>query len=511
MTPKRAVIIGAGPAGLTAALELLRRTDIRPIVLERSAYVGGLSKTVEYRGNRIDVGGHRFYSKSDRVLKWWFELMPLVDGADDHRCGGRISTEGIAFPGYGEDDTTFLVRRRKSRIFFLRKFFDYPLRLDPGLLRNLGLGRSLLIGLSYLRSALFPIRNEKNLEEFLVNRFGRRLYRLFFKSYTEKVWGMPCHEISPDWGAQRIKGLSVRAALAHFLSSRQRGRSTGDQKDVETTLIESFWYPKYGPGQFWETVASEIVRLGGEIILHMSVERIFRGKRAISALEARDTRDGSRRRFATDCVFSTMPIRNFVAALDPAAPADVVEISEGLVYRDFLTVGLLLKRLNVSEPTGTEGLIPDNWIYVQEPDVRMGRIQIFNNWSKCMLADPSNVWIGVEYFFSQGDEIAGLSDDRMVALAISELERIGFVRPDDVLDSTVLREEKAYPAYVGAYDRFHVLREFLDGIENLYCIGRNGMHRYNNMDHSMLSAMTAVDQITKGIRDREPIWRVNSE
>ncbi len=495
MAKKTAIIIGAGPGGLTAAYELLTRTEIHPVVLERSRYMGGIARTIEYKGNRLDLGGHRFYSKSDRVMQWWFSHMPVgtVEEAKDV-------------------DLQFLVRQRRSRIYFLRLFFDYPVQPTWETLRNFGFWRAAKIAASYLHSALFPIHPTNNLEEFFINRFGRELYRTFFKSYTEKVWGVPCAQIRPEWGAQRIKKLSVAKAVAHFL--RQSGKKKNgsiSHKDIETSLIDEFLYPKLGSGQMWEEVARKVVAAGGEIISGFEVEGVEMQPGCVIAVSGKDDA-GQHRQFAGDYFFSTTSVRELVRAMGEGVPAEVREVAAGLQYRDFITVGLLVKKIKLRDPDGVSGqLIKDNWIYIHEKDVQMGRLQIFNNWSPYLVADPAQVWLGVEYFCHQGDELWRKTEQELCKLASEELAHIGVIAKEDVVDATVARMPKAYPAYFGAYERFGEVRKYLDGIENLFLIGRNGMHKYNNMDHSMLTAMTAVDNIVHGLTTKENIWEVNSE
>jgi protoporphyrinogen oxidase len=512
-----AIIIGAGPAGLTAAYELLTRSKIIPIILEKGDFIGGIARTIQYKGNRIDIGGHRFFSKSDRVMDWWTKILPIEAQDDEsktiaYQSKTREIETSAAGPNPDETDEVMLVRERKSRIYFLRKFFDYPISLSARTLRNLGLFRGFRIGASYIKSMLFPIRDEQNLEEFFINRFGRELYKTFFRSYTEKVWGLPCHEISAEWGAQRIKGLSILKALKHAAGSLLRPRMTGiQQKEVETSLIERFLYPKHGPGQLWEEVARRIVDMGGQIHLDQDVVSIHRRGGKICAVTARDANSGEERVFSGDVFFSTMPIKELMRAMTPKADDRLLEISDGLMYRDFITVGLLVNQLKVRDDERGRSLIKDNWIYVQEPEVQVGRLQIFNNWSPYMVADPSKVWIGLEYFCNEGDELWTRSDLEMTVLGKSELASIGILEEADVIDATVLRVPKTYPAYFGTYDRLGEVREFLEGYDNLFLVGRNGMHKYNNQDHSMLTAMTAVDNILSGRTDQSNIWAVNTE
>jgi protoporphyrinogen oxidase len=512
---KVAVLIGAGPAGLTAALEFLRRSDVHPIVLEASQEIGGISRTIRHNGNRIDIGGHRFFSKSDRVMNWWMDLLPPESSADTehalrHQNKQRMLSTPVAGISPETTDLVMLVRPRKSRIYFLRRFFEYPIKLTADTLRKLGASRTVKIGVSYLRARMFPRKVEKSLEDFLINRFGRQLYLTFFKSYTEKVWGVPCEQISAEWGAQRIKGLSLTTAILHFLKKAFASSKSEaiQQKGTETSLIEKFLYPKFGPGQLWEHVADQIQELGGEVLLGWRVTRLFFEGDLVTAVEAVNDA-GQPRRFEADYVFSTMPVRELIDAMQTPIPAEVREVSDGLQYRDFITVGLLVKDLVVREADG--GPLKDNWIYIQEPDVQVGRLQIFNNWSPYMVADPTKTWIGLEYFCYQTDPLWKMGDEELKRFATAEVEKIGILRASDVVDAHVVRVPKTYPAYFGTYERFHVIREFLDRYQNLFLVGRNGMHKYNNQDHSMLTAMTAVDNILGGIRDKSNVWSINTE
>ena len=517
MSKRVAVIIGAGPAGLTAAYELLTRSDIKPIVLEQSPMLGGLAQTVNFKGNRIDIGGHRFFSKSDRVMEWWLEMLPLekLESGKASVVYQRKKTT-VHAGGKGLDpqrvDKVMLLRPRRSRIYYLRKFFDYPITLSLKTMSHLGLHRTIRIGCSYLRARLCPIRDERNLEHFFINRFGHELYTTFFKSYTEKVWGVSCQQISAAWGAQRIKGLSISKALLHALKAPFKKRSDVKQKGTETSLIEQFLYPKYGPGQMWETCAKKVEEMGGQVITCTQATALEMEGQRVRAVEVVDSTTHQRRIINGDYVFSTMPVKDLVRALGKQVPDRIRTISEGLVYRDFITVGLLLDKLVVHEESQDgRSLIKDTWIYIQEPDVLVGRLQIFNNWSPYMVADSSKVWVGLEYFCDEGDELWERSDEQLIKLGQAELAKIGIIDPGDVLDATVLRMAKTYPAYFGTFDRFDELRDYVDDIENLFLIGRNGIHRYNNQDHSMLAAMTAVDNILAGRKDKSNIWSVNAE
>lgn len=517
-TQSRAIIIGAGPAGLTAAYELLTRSGIKPIILEKSDCMGGLSRTVNYKGNRIDIGGHRFFSKSDRVMNWWLQMLPLqasASGPTDikyHRMA-RAIRPSVFGPDPAAADRVMLLRQRKSRIYYLRRFFDYPISLSKDTLLKLGWWRISKIAVSYLRSALFPLKQEETLEQFFINRFGRELYRTFFMSYTEKIWGTPCNRIGAEWGAQRIRALSVWSTLTHTLKKKARGSNgTIGQKDTHTSLIDQFLYPKFGPGQMWGEVARQVREKGGEIRTGLTVDRIVTEGWNVKALEATDSATGRTESVEGDYFFSTAPVQELIKSFDVAPPKTVLEVSDGLVYRDFMTVGLLVRSLRIRDETPQgKKLISDNWIYIHEPDVLLGRVQVFNNWSPFMVANPGTVWLGLEYFCKQSDEIWNFSDERMAAFATEELGRIGIIDVAEVLDSTVLHIEKTYPAYCGTYNRFAEIREHVDRYGNLFLIGRNGMHRYNNQDHSMLTAMIAVDNIIAGNTDKTSLWDVNTE
>ena len=687
---KIAVIIGAGPAGLTAGLELLRRTEIVPVILEASDEIGGISRTIRYKGNRMDIGGHRFFSKSDRVMQWWMELMPpdlsvpalpisefaasapetairqteisyqgklrvvtvpahppeepplrglgplqhtaessesrhnsmtndtdelsrlvlqavaddfeeiemivhdvtkWLGGVDDSTYRRQIEhalmkciadknvkayetsdelqqfvatradlqtisehwfyiteqgkeqlrrleeidedeadadhskacidgepiedvDETVVVPEPENPDLVMLIRPRRSRIYYLRKFFDYPITLTANTLRNLGVIRMVRVGTSYAVSRVRQIKPEKSLEDFLINRFGRELYLTFFKSYTEKVWGTPCHQISAEWGAQRIKGLSLTSAVKHLVKKLFSAKSKpGDlaQKGTDTSLIERFMYPKFGPGQLWEHVAGLIRQNGGEIHMGWRVDRLnFADGEPlrVTSIEA-VSQSGGRRTFAGDFFFSTMPMRDLLRAMKTPVPENVLEVSDGLQYRDFITVGLLVDRLKVTEPDG--GLLKDTWIYIQEPDVLLGRLQIFNNWSPHLVCDPSRVWIGLEYFCYETDDLWKMADEDLKQFAIAEVAKIGILNAADVTDAHVVRVPKTYPAYFGTYDRFDELKEFTNRIDNLFLVGRNGMHKYNNQDHSMLTAMHVVDGLAAGSVDKQALWEINTE
>jgi len=514
---RKAIIIGAGPAGLTAAYELLTRTDIKPIILEKSGEIGGISKTVNYKGNRIDIGGHRFFSKSDRVMQWWLNMMPIEPLAEKnlivtYQRHSRTITSEEPFSSSArnqQSEKVLLVRRRLSRIYFLRKFFSYPIQLSMDTLKKLGFFRTIAIIGSYLRAQVFSRKPEASLEDFFINRFGKKLYLLFFKDYTEKVWGVSCTKISAEWGAQRIKGISIWTAVAHAAKSfaLKRNGSQNDiaQRDTETSLIEKFLYPKLGPGQLWEEVAKKVTSMGGEIRFYQKVTGIRACDSKITGVDALDMESGDLRSFEGEFFFSTMPVQELIDGMKGSVPAEVRDVAQGLQYRDFITVGVLLSKFSDGK------MLPDTWIYIQERDVKVGRLQIFNNWSPFMVKDTSTVWIGMEYFCNEKDSFWNLTDAQIQDLAINELVKMGLALKEDVIDSTVLRMEKTYPAYFGSYNRFEVIRRFTDSFENLFLVGRNGMHKYNNSDHSMLTAMVAVDNVIEASTCKANIWAVNTE
>ncbi len=542
--PKIAVIAGAGPAGLTAAYELLKRTDILPVVFEATTATGGIAQTFNYKGNRIDIGGHRFFSKSKRVMDWWFAILPpqgapaadtaekkheieyAADVVVEFLCRDCIDPDqqssitgqsDKAFtlsrkaPDPEKEDDVMLQRPRLSRIFYRRHFFPYPIGITLTVARKLGLWNTFLIGCSYIKAQMFPRKNELFLNDFFINRFGERLYLTFFKDYTEKVWGVPCNEIRADWGAQRIKGLSLKRAVTHAVKDLLSSDFSKAQQERETSLITRFWYPKFGPGQMWETVAARIKKCGGEIRYQKRVSGVKLTDGKVTSVTVEDVTTGQKEEVACDYFFSTMPVKHLINMMTPLPPENVVTVANGLQYRDFLTVGLLLKKLHVQEKGKAPATdVPDNWIYIQEGDVRVGRVQIFNNWSPYMVADRKNsIWIGLEYFVNEGGDLWSMEDQKLIELGVSEMVKIGVIQKEDLLDACVLRMPKAYPAYFGSYEQLPVVREFVDSVPNLFLVGRNGMHRYNNQDHSMLTSMMAVDNILEGRTDKSNLWDVN--
>jgi protoporphyrinogen oxidase len=474
---KRVVIIGAGPAGLTAAWEL-SKAGVPAVVLEKDQVVGGLARTVNYRGYRFDIGGHRFFTKVRAVDEMWREVLAASE---------------------------FLHCERLSRIYYNRKFFYYPLRAANALL-GLGLWNSTLIFLSYLKARAFPMQPEETFEQWVSNRFGQRLYQIFFKTYTEKVWGIPCSEIRAEWAAQRIKGLSLLSAVKNALLAAR----PDDKSDVIKTLIDAFDYPKHGPGQMWETVTQLVTERGHEVRLNTDVDKIiWRGDRVESVVIKRrhDYNGNGNGQHNEQCetisgtdFVSSMPLGELVPKLDPPAPVEVQRAAAQLNYRDFLTIALVVNRRD---------LFPDNWIYVHDPEVKLGRIQNFKNWSKYMVPDENQTCLGLEYFCFEGDQLWTMPDTELIELGKRELEKIGLAHAHEVVDGKVVRMPKAYPVYDGGYAAaLDTVRQFLASLVNLQVVGRNGMHKYNNQDHSMLTAMLAAHNI---LGARHDLWQVNAE
>lgn len=461
------VIAGGGPAGLTAAYELTKHGHASVTLESDPRMVGGISRTDEYKGYRFDIGGHRFFSKSDEVNRIWHEIL-------------------------GEQ---FLTRPRLSRIYYDRKFFHYPLKPVDAFLK-LGVLRSALILASYIKARLRPIRPERSLEAWVVNRFGRRLFEIFFKTYTEKVWGMSTGTISADWAAQRIQGLSLVRAVTSALFPK-KGGSKGE---VIKTLIDTFHYPRLGPGQMWEA-ARDKVRSGGGAVHHdRRVVRIEHDGTAVTAFVARDSQ-GRLTEYRGENFLSTLPIRDLIRCMDPQPPKEVVAAAESLKYRDFLTVVLIADRAET---------FPDNWIYIHEPGVRVGRIQNFKNWSPDLVPDQTKSSLGLEYFCFEGDDLWSMADADLIALGRREIDAIGLVSASEVVDGCVVRMPKAYPVYDDVYqDHVAVIRGWLKNLSNLELAGRNGMHKYNNQDHSMMTAFLAARNIL-GL-GRFDTWRVNTD
>lgn len=465
MSKHSTIIVGAGPAGLTAAYELGKR-GVTSTVLEASDQVGGISKTVNYRGYRFDIGGHRFFSKVPLINELWHEIL-------------------------GEE---FLLRPRISRIYYDQHFFDYPLK-PLNALAGLGPLESFLVGLSYLKAKFFHIHDEKTFEQWVSNRFGYRLYNIFFKTYTEKVWGIPCNEISADWAAQRIKNLSLKQAVRNALF----GASKGVDGSTLTSLIERFHYPRFGPGMMWERCRTLIESQGSQTVQGAKVSHVRHRHGRVDCVSGWNER-GERIDYEGEHFVSTMPLRELVFAMDPLPPDDVLKAAQHLRYRDYLTVVLVVDR---------DSVFPDNWLYVHSPEVKLGRIQNYKNWSPYMVPDPSRTSLGLEYFLWDKDEEWTWPEERLIELGVRECSRIGLIEPKEVRDGTVVRMEKAYPVYDQSYqDSVATIRRYVETFSNLQTIGRNGLHRYNNQDHSMLTGVYAARNITG---ERHDVWAVNTE
>lgn len=516
MEQKTAIIIGAGPAGLAAAYELLTRTDIKPIIFESTGEVGGLSKNVTYNGNHIDVGGHMFYPKYDRVVKWWENFLPRQGKIlpNEAVLEGRLplSTDPNA-PDPLREDKVFLVRPHLSRIFYMQKLFDYPISFSFKTFKNLGLVKTFKMGFTYLMARLFPIKNEKSLEDFFINRFGKELYLTFFKEYTKKATGADPKDVKPEWGKQRIQGLSITKALINAIKETLR-KNYSKTNIEEICMVKWFLYPKLGPGQMWDEVAKKIREKGGVIHTGMTALGMkIKGGRIESAT-IKNEATGEIKDHRADYFFSCMPVRDLVRGFGAGAPPEVKAVAEGLKYRAHIMVNLNLKKINLPNDTeikSDNGIIPDVLVYIHEKGVNVGRLQIFNNWSPFVVRDRNVIVTGLEYFCNEHDEFWKKSDAEILELAIDELTRIRIMDRENFIDGTVLRTRKAYPAYYGAFENFGKIRSFVDGIENLYLIGRNGLHKYNNMDHAVLTSLEAVGNIVNGRRDRDNVWSVNTE
>ena len=510
---KKVIIIGAGPAGITAGYELLKHTnnDYEVIILEESNEIGGISRTVKYNGNRMDIGGHRFFSKDDRVMNWWSELMPTQgEDAYDDKLLGRIKDLSEGGPNPESADTVMLVRDRISRIYYKKHFFDYPISIKWSTIRNMGFFTTIAAGFSYLKAAIFK-KEETSLENFYINRFGKKLYSMFFEGYTEKLWGRHPREISADWGSQRVKGLSIKAIIKDIFSKIFKKKK--DSKQVETSLIEKFFYPKYGPGQLWETAADHIINMGGTIIKNAKVTSILNDGSTVKSVVYE--KDGECIELSGDIFISSMPVKDLINGMNNV-PEDIQYVSSNLPYRDFVTVGVLLDKINLQNKTQFKTLnniVPDCWIYVQDAGIKLGRIQIFNNWSPYLVKDiDTKIWIGLEYFCNENDDFWNLSDEDCIKFAGEELVKMGIINSaDEILDAHREKVKKAYPAYFDTYSRISEVIDYLNTYDNLYCVGRNGQHRYNNMDHSMATSFETVDNILNNNTDKSNIWNVNTE
>ena len=479
---KRVVIIGAGPAGLTAAYKFLKdNSEYEVIVLEEANQVGGISKTIVYDGNRMDLGGHRFFTKDDEVMNLWTDILPIGDG---------------------KKDKVLLERPRVSHIFYNGKFFDYPVNLSFKTIKNLGLKDTIVAGFSYLKS-IFHKLPEDNLENFYINRFGKKLYEVFFKDYTEKLWGIAPKNIDSSWGSQRVKGISIKEVLKDYFKRLFKIKS----KNKETSLIDKFLYPKHGPGMMYEEMANKVKKMGGLVKNNCKVIGIKKNGNCIKEVVYQE--EDKIKKYTCDYLISSMPIKDLINSMNNV-PKNIKDISNKLPYRDFVTIGVILDKMKIKNKKNN--LLSDTWIYVQSKSQKLGRIQVFNNWSPYLLNDNNNISLGLEYFCNENDDFWLMKDEDLKDLAIKELYDMNLIDDDTKLITYhVERVKKAYPAYFGMYRYFPKVKEYLDNIENLYCIGRNGMHRYNNMDHSMKTAIVCVDNIINNISSKENIWNVNTE
>ncbi len=504
---KKVVIMGAGPAGLTCAYNFLKNSnDYEVYIIEENKQVGGISKTVKYKGSRMDLGGHRFFSKNKEINNIWQEILPLQGkpSYDDKILKRRINLKKGG-PNPEKDDKVLLVRNRVSRILYNRKFFSYPINISFNTFKNLGIFSTIICGLSYFKSILIK-KKEKNLEDFYINRFGNKLYSMFFKDYTEKVWGRNPNEISSSWGRQRVKGLNIIVVLKDSILRKFNIKNN----KKETSLIENFYYPKYGPGQMWETMAKEIKKMGGKIIKNAKVVNIYQKNYRIKYVDY--IIDGKIERIKADYFVSSLALKDLVTMMNDV-DKKAYSIATKLPYRSFITLGIVAKKINLKNETNIKtinNIVPDSWIYIQENDVKMGRIQVFNNWSSYLVDDVKNtISLGIEYFCDEDDKLWNMSNKEFTNFVIKELEKINILSKDDIINTHVERVKKAYPAYFDSYKDIDKLIRYLNRYDNLYCIGRNGQHRYNNMDHSMLTGLYASNNIINNIKDKSNIWNVN--
>lgn len=510
MKKKKVVIIGSGPAGLTAAYELLDKSNKYEVtVLEELNNVGGISRTVNYKGNRMDMGGHRFFSKDERVNEWWEKILPSQGSLPkDDKTLNRTSTLTEGGPNPDKTDKVMLRRNRLSRIYFKNKFFDYPISLKFETLKNMGFLTTIEVGFSYLKSVFFK-RKEKSLEDFYINRFGKKLYSMFFENYTENLWGRHPSEISPEWGAQRVKGLSIIAIIKDMFGKVFKKKN----RHIETSLIEEFKYPKLGPGELWEVVAGSVKEKGGTIITEAKVTKITQKDKMIKSVTY--VKDNKEITIKADYFISSMPIKDLINGMNDV-PKKINKIATNLPYRDYMTVGVLIPKLNLKNETKIKtigNIVPDNWVYVHDKKVKMGRFQIYNNWSPYLVKDLDHtIWMGLEYFCNEGDNMWNMTDDDFASFGIEEMITMGLIdNKEDVIDYHVERVKKAYPAYFDSYEHIEDVKKYINKIQNLYCVGRNGQHRYNNIDHSMVTSFEAVNNIINNISNKDNIWNVNTE
>lgn len=503
---KKIVIIGAGPAGLSAALSILENTDYKPIIIEKDSEIGGLSKTLKNGDFFTDIGPHRFFTKNDKVMNLWTSLLSVQGkSAIDDLILGRNFNENGANPE--TEDNVFLKRKRFSRIYYRKHFIDYPIKINPSIFIAMGLFKSIQAGFSYIKSCFFKL-NETNLETFMINRFGRVLYELFFEGYTYKVWGIHPKMIQKEWGEQRIKKISLLGILINAIKS-----AIHLNKEKETSLIDEYFYPKFGSSQMWESMANRIIELGGKIMLNTQVIGINNDNSKITSIKILDKISRNEDIIDVTNVISSMPIKDLIINMENV-PSNISEIASNLPYRDFILVNFVTKNLNLKNNTKHKtinNIAPDSWIYLQDSDITAGRMDIMNNFSPYFVKDfKNNIVINLEYFCNENDEFWTKSDVEIIEFAQQELLKINALDKNDIKLSRVFRITKAYPSYFGSYENFDKIKDFINSIENLYPIGRNGQHKYNNMDHSILSGIIVAD-ILKNNSEKKNIWNINTE
>ena len=513
---KKVIIVGAGPAGLTAAYKLLKESkDYEVIILEKSYKLGGISRSVNVNGYIFDTGIHRFFSKNSEINNIWEEILPIQGkpSYDDLKLN-RVKNYSEYGPDPEKLDKVMLIKDRVTRIYYGKKFYDYPVSLNKTTIKNMGFLNIVLVGFSYLKSCIFK-RDEKSLEDLYINKFGKKLYNMFFKNYTYKVWGIKPSEISPDWGEQRVKGISIKEILKDIIRKKFRKKN---KENTETSLIESFIYPKLGTIQMWDEMALKIKEMGGKIYLNSSCIGITLKNNQVKEIEY--LKDGNIIKEKVDIFISSMPIKDlFLSLKGIKVPKKIFDIATNLPYRDFMSVCLVVNKLKLKNNTKFKtinNIIPDSWIYIQEPEVLLGRVQIFNNWSPYIFKNKKDienkVMLSLEYFANSDDKYYNMLDQDFIEFAKNEAIKIGLIDVNVKVEESVrIKIPKAYPAYFGTYKDISQVINYLNKIKNLYCIGRNGQHRYNNMDHSMLTGIEVVNIILNNIKTKDNIWKVNTE
>ncbi len=509
MEKRIAVIIGGGPAGLSFAYSLLKNTNnIKPIVIEECDCLGGLSKTMNHNNNGIDIGPHRFFTRNDEVFQLWNELLEIQDSpAADDKILNRFPASNCGAANPEEQDNIFLKRKRFSRIYYNNHFIDYPIKLNPAIFKALGLKKTFLAGLSYLKSCTKK-RKENNLENFMINRFGKVLYQLFFENYTEKVWGIHPNSISKEWGEQRIKKISILNVIKDTLLTNLKIKF-----NKETSLIDEYYYPKYGSSQMYNLMAEKIKEMGGDIILNGKVNKIIKNCNSIERIEYVDTQTNEIKTLTGNYFISSMPIKDLIINMNEV-PDEVSEIAKNLPYRDFILVNFILNKLNLKNNTKyptINNIAPDSWVYLQDTGIKAGRLNIMNNFSPYIINDFKNdIVVSLEYFCTENDEFWNKTDKEIIDFATNELILSSIADKSDIKGIKCFKIKKAYPAYFGSYSQFNKIQDYINTIDNLYCIGRNGQHKYNNMDHSVLSGITAAKIIINNT-DKALLWEVNTD